>query len=289
MNQQGTAGTSALSQAVDVLRIDGSRSRMDVDRLACEAALEVRLGDAPFSVIMRTPGDDAALALGFLFTEGVIASPEDVLRVTPHPEADIVIVDLAPALAARLPALLAGRRQVTTTSSCGMCGRSSRESLDVERDVLVADWKLPATLLTALPARLRAAQAGFDQTGGLHAAGLFDLDGQLEDVAEDVGRHNAVDKLIGRRLREGRLPVTDRVLFVSGRSSFEIVQKAWLAGVKMIGAVSAPSSLAVSLADRAGITLLGFVRDGRANVYSHPSRVIATAADVPVGTAGRQS
>ena len=207
--------------------------------------------------------------------------------MTAHPEDDTVVVDLAPALAAQLPALLAGRRQVTTTSSCGMCGRSSRESLDVVRDVLAADWKLPSAMLTSLPAKLRAAQAGFDETGGLHAAGLFDLDGRLEDVAEDVGRHNAVDKLIGRRLRERRLPVSDRVLFVSGRSSFEIVQKAWLAGVKMIGAVSAPSSLAVSLADRAGITLLGFVRDGRANVYTHSSRIVAPGADVASGDARR--
>jgi FdhD protein len=289
MSHQRSGGAAAVSQAVDVLRIDGSHANVAVDRLACEAALEVRLGDAPFSVIMRTPGDDAALALGFLFTEGVIASADDVLRVTAHPEDDTVVVDLAPALAAHLPALLAGRRQVTTTSSCGMCGRSSRESLDVERDVLVADWTLPSAMLTALPAKLRAAQAGFDETGGLHAAGLFDLEGRLEDVAEDVGRHNAVDKLIGRRLRDRRLPVGDRVLFVSGRSSFEIVQKAWLAGVKMIGAVSAPSSLAVSLADRAGITLLGFVRDGRANVYSHRSRIVAPGADLSAGDARRSS
>lgn len=271
----------AMSQPVEVLRINGSQAVTAVDRLAREAALEVRLGDAPFSVIMRTPGDDAALALGFLFTESVVSSPDDVLRVTSHPEDDSVTVELAPALAARLPALLAGRRQVTTTSSCGMCGRPSRDSIDVDRTVMTADWKLPADMLTALPGRLRAAQAVFDETGGLHAAALFDLEGRLEDVAEDVGRHNAVDKLIGRRLREGRLPLVDRILFVSGRSSFEIVQKAWMAGVSMIGAVSAPSSLAVSLAERAGITLLGFVRGDRANVYSHASRVIATGADVP--------
>ena len=268
------------SQPVDLLRIDGSQARVAVDRVACEAALEVRLGESPFSVIMRTPGDDAALALGFLFTEGVISSADDVLLVTSHAEDDIVVVELAPALLAGLPALLAGRRQVTTTSSCGMCGRQSRESIDVIRPVITADWKLPAAMLTALPGRLRAAQATFDETGGLHAAALFDLDGRLEDVAEDVGRHNAVDKLIGRRLRDRRLPAAERILFVSGRSSFEIVQKAWMAGVTMIGAVSAPSSLAVSLANRAGITLLGFVRDGRANVYSHPSRVIPPGADV---------
>ena len=158
------------SQPVDLLRIDGSQARVAVDRVACEAALEVRLGESPFSVIMRTPGDDAALALGFLFTEGVIASADDVLLVTSHPEDDIVVVDLAPALVAGLPALLAGRRQVTTTSSCGMCGRPSRESIDVVRPVMTADWKLPAALLTALPGRLRAAQAAFDETGGLHAA-----------------------------------------------------------------------------------------------------------------------
>jgi FdhD protein len=277
------------SQPVDLLRIDGSRAMVAVDRVACEAALEVRLGESPFSVIMRTPGDDAALALGFLFTEGVIASADDVLLVTSHAEDDIVVVELAPALVAGLPALLAGRRQVTTTSSCGMCGRPSRESIDVVRPVMTADWKLPAAMLTALPGRLRAAQAAFDETGGLHAAALFDLDGRLEDVAEDVGRHNAVDKLIGRRLRERRLPAADRILFVSGRSSFEIVQKAWMAGVTMIGAVSAPSSLAVSLANRAGITLLGFVRDGRANVYSHPSRVIPPGTDMPASVGAKET
>jgi FdhD protein len=212
-----------------------------------------------------------------------------VLLVTSHAEDDIVVVELAPALVAGLPALLAGRRQVTTTSSCGMCGRPSRESIDVVRPVMTADWKLPAAMLTALPGRLRAAQAAFDETGGLHAAALFDLDGRLEDVAEDVGRHNAVDKLIGRRLRERRLPAADRILFVSGRSSFEIVQKAWMAGVTMIGAVSAPSSLAVSLANRAGITLLGFVRDGRANVYSHPSRVIPPGTDMPASVGAKET
>jgi FdhD protein len=277
------------SQPVEVLRVDGAQASVAADRLACESALEVRLGEAPFSVIMRTPGDDASLALGFLFTEGVIASADDVLDVTVRPEDETVVVRLAPRRTPQLPALLASRRRVTTTSSCGMCGRSSRASLEVDREVLTASWKVPAAMLTALPASLRAAQAGFDETGGLHAAGLFDLEGRLEDVAEDVGRHNAVDKLIGRRLRERRLPIADRVLFVSGRSSFEIVQKAWLAGVSMIGAVSAPSSLAVSLADRAGITLLGFVRDGRANVYSHPARVIAPRTDLAASGARRPS
>ncbi len=278
--------TTSVSQRVDVWRLDADRAEAAVDRVACESALEVRLGDDPFSVIMRTPGDDEALALGFLFTEGVIADHDDVRGVTTTEE-DVVRVDLAPARAASLPALLAGRRQVTTTSSCGLCGRQSRESLDLQLAAVSVAWTVPAATVLGLAATLRAAQAGFEETGGLHAAGLFDLDGRLDDVAEDVGRHNAVDKLIGRRLRARRLPAHDRILFVSGRSSFEIVQKAWMAGVPMVGAVSAPSSLAVALAERAGITLLGFVRDGRANVYAHPARLLTPGAAPHVGPVAR--
>jgi FdhD protein len=158
-------------------------------------------------------------------------------------------------------------------SSCGMCGRRTLESLTVVRDPLAARWTVHADIILSLPSILRSAQQAFSETGGLHAAGLFDRDGRLEMSAEDVGRHNAVDKLVGRRLLAGRVPLSQSLLFVSGRSSFEIVQKAFLAGIPLIGAVSAPSSLAIELARSAGITLLGFVREGRFNSYAHHDRI----------------
>jgi FdhD protein len=256
----------------DVVRVEHRRAAVAADRVAVEAGLEVRLEGEPFSVIMRTPGADGDLATGFLFAEGVIRGADDI-RLVEIVEPNVVNIRLSRDRTEILPELLGQRRQVVTNASCGMCGRRTLASLAIELPPLVARWKVPEELVLGLPSSLRAAQSAFVETGGLHAAGLFDLEGGLELSAEDVGRHNAVDKLIGRMVHNRRLPLERSMLFVSGRTSFEIVQKAFLGGVPFVGAVSAPSSLAIDLARETGITLLGFVRDGRFNVYSHAERV----------------
>lgn len=260
-------------QLYDVVRFDQLRSDMAPDRVAAEAPLEVRIEGQPFSVIMRTPGADEDLAAGFLFTEGVITEAGQVRRIDVGPSPNAINVSLVPRRATIVPHLLRQRRQVVMNSSCGLCGRRTLESLTVNLPPLAVCWTVSADIIQSLPATLGASQAAFAETGGLHAAGLFDCTGQLELSAEDVGRHNAVDKLIGRMLLRHRLPLVQSLLFVSGRSSFEIVQKAFLAGVPLVGAVSAPSSLAIELARTSGMTLLGFVRDGRFNSYSHHERV----------------
>jgi FdhD protein len=265
-----------MSEAVrhrNVLRVEDGAAHRAEDALAAEVALEVRLGGEPFSVIMRTPGADRDLTAGFLFTEGVIDKAADIARLDVHRDGAHVDVTLAPGRAEAIPGLLGTRRQVTMNSSCGMCGRRSLESLAREAPALAEAWTVSSGMLAGLPDSLRAAQDAFATTGGLHAAGLFDRDGRLEASAEDVGRHNAVDKLLGRMLMAGRLPLGNSILFVSGRSSFEIVQKAFLAGIPFVASVSAPSSLAVDLAAESGLTLAGFVRDRRFNVYTHPARV----------------
>jgi FdhD protein len=262
-------------QPFDVVRFDERHSHPDVDRIAAEVALEVRLEGEPFSVIMRTPGSDRDLAAGFLFSEGVIRRPEDLDRIQAGESPNVVNVTLSRERAGAVPEFIGQRRQVVMNSSCGMCGRRTLESLTVNRPPLIVAWTVPAAIIDSLPITLRAAQKAFAETGGLHAAGLFDDRGRLELSAEDVGRHNAVDKLIGRMLLAGRLPLAQSLLFVSGRSSFEIVQKAFLAGIPLLAAVSAPSSLAVELARSAGITLLGFVRDRRFNSYAHHERIAA--------------
>jgi FdhD protein len=267
----------------DVVRFDDPRAGAPVnnadnvhasDRVAVEAPLEVQLEGQPFSVIMRTPGADQDLAAGFLFSEGVVADAGEIQRIDADTSSNVVNVSLSPGRAAAVPELLGQRRQVVMNSSCGMCGRRTLESLAVNRPPLPVGWTISADVIRSLPATLRASQQAFAETGGLHAAGLFDRTGTLELSAEDVGRHNAVDKLVGRMLLAGRLPLEGSLLFVSGRSSFEIVQKAFLAGIPLLGAVSAPSSLAIELARTAGITLLGFVRDGRFNSYAHHERVL---------------
>jgi FdhD protein len=260
-------------QPFDVVRFDGRRSSPHVDHVAAEAPLEVRLQGQPFSVIMRTPGADEDLAAGFLFSEGVVAEAGEIQRIEIGKSPNEIDVSLAPGRAAVVPDLLSQRRQVVMNSSCGMCGRRTLESLAVNRAPLAISWTVSADVIRSLPAALGACQRAFAETGGLHAAGLFDRRGRLELSAEDVGRHNAVDKVIGRMLLGGRLPLEQSLLFVSGRTSFEIVQKAFLAGIPLVGAVSAPSSLAIELARTAGVTLLGFVRDGRFNSYAHHERV----------------
>jgi len=265
-------------RSFEVVRVKGERRSADVDRAATEEPLEIRLHSRPFAVVMRTPGADRELAAGFLFAEQVIASADDLgtieyCTLPSRPETAENIVNVGLTDPARAERALDGRRQVTTNSSCGMCGRLTIESLTANAASIVANWTMPATVLLRLPERLRAAQAGFDETGGLHAAGLFTPDARLADHAEDVGRHNAVDKVIGRMLLRELLPLSQHLLCVSGRTSFEIVQKALLAGIPLVAAVSAPSSLAIDLAEESGITLVGFVRGDSFNIYTHADRI----------------
>jgi FdhD protein len=260
-------------RACEVLRVAAGQATSTRDAVAVEAPLEVRLNGEPFAVIMRTPGADRDLAAGFLFSEGVVADRADVVAMDLDTDASSVDVTLATSRAAALPEILRTRRQVTMSSSCGMCGRVSVDSLDRDVDVATAVWTVPAAIISTLPSTLRESQRAFAETGGLHAAGLFDRQGRLERSAEDVGRHNAVDKLIGHLWLDGRLPLNDALLCVSGRLSFELVQKALLAGVPLLAAVSAPSSLAVDLAIQGGMTLIGFVRGERFNVYAGAGRI----------------
>ena len=270
---------SEAMRSVGVVRVRGGALAAESDRAATEEPLEVRLHNRPFAVIMRTPGADRELAAGFLLAEGVIAGADDLGTIAhctdaagDHPE-NVINVTLAHGSAAALERLLAGRRQVTSNASCGMCGRRTIESLAVAVAPLSATWRVSASLIASLPDQLRVRQAVFDATGGLHAAGLFARDGSLIDIAEDVGRHNAVDKIVGRMLMREALPLSDHILCVSGRTSFEIVQKAIIAGMPIVAAVSAPSTLAVDLAQEFGVTLIGFIRGDSFNIYTHPHRV----------------
>ena len=267
------------TRPVSVTRVARGPHRRSDDVAAVEEPLEVRLHGRPFAVIMRTPGADRELAAGFLFSEGVIGSADDVgaiehCRHPEHPDRhNIVDVYLFGHAAAGVDAHLDGRRRVLTNSSCGLCGRTTIDSLRTRAEPLAVGLHIDAQLAADLPVRLRRRQPAFETTGGLHAAGIFSANGDCECSAEDVGRHNAVDKVIGRRLLDEQLPAAGSLLVVSGRTSFEIIQKAWLAGIELVCAVSAPSSLAIELADSAGITLLGFARDGGFNIYSHPGRI----------------
>ncbi|MDI3417380.1 formate dehydrogenase accessory sulfurtransferase FdhD [Streptomyces luteolus] len=263
-----------------VLRIRDGLHTTRPDTLTVEEPLELRVGGRPLTITMRTPGHDFDLAAGFLVGEGVIHEAGDVAGIRYCAGAtddggntyNIVDVALAPGVAAPDASL---ERNFYTTSSCGLCGKASLDAVRTRTTWPVADAPLrisPDTLAT-LPEQLRAAQRVFDRTGGLHAAALFTPGGELVCLREDVGRHNAVDKAIGHALRGGLLPLRDTVLMVSGRASFELVQKAVMAGIPMLAAVSAPSSLAVDLADDAGLTLVGFLRGSSMNVYSHPERL----------------
>ena len=265
------------SRSVELMRISDGRLEAASDRVAVEAPLEVRLNGHPFAVIMRTPGADADLAAGFLFSEGVVRSVDDIQRIDAAEDSRVLNVVLSRGRAEILPELLDARRNVAQNSSCGLCGRRTLESLEIDRPPLPVDWHIHVDVVRRFPGSLRRAQHAFDETGGLHAAGLFDLEGCLQLTAEDVGRHNAVDKILGRLLTAARLPLSRSALFVSGRSSFEIVQKAFVAGIPLVAAVSAPSSFAVDLARQTGITLLGFVRDDRFNVYAHAARIGCSA------------
>jgi FdhD protein len=259
---------------VEVVRVRAGARASDRDRAATEEPLEIRLHDRPFSVIMRTPGADRELAAGFLLAERVLNGADDLGTIAHCADGEnIVNVTLTGTSPASLDRLLADRRLVTTSSSCGLCGRRTIDSLAADAAPIAARWTVASAAIAAMPAELRARQAVFDETGGLHAAGLFARDGRLLDVAEDVGRHNAVDKIVGRMLMRDALPLSDYMLFVSGRTSFEIVQKAVFAGLPLVAAVSAPSTLAIELAENLGVTLIGFVRGDGFNIYAHPGRI----------------
>ena len=264
---------------VQVVAVDAQGSRVRPDQLVTEEPMEIRVhgpgeDPAPLVVTMRTPGNDFELAVGFAFTEGVITDPDEVASVAycvgPAGDQQFNVVTLK----LRHPVVASLReRRFVSTASCGLCGKTALDDVEVRCAPVAAGPTIAASTLRALPGRLGDAQALFDVTGGLHAAATFDVDGALISVREDVGRHNALDKLVGEALLARRLPLAEQILMVSGRLSFELVQKAAVAGLPMLCAVSAPSSLAVKAADRFGQTLVGFLRDDRFNVYSHPERV----------------
>jgi FdhD protein len=269
-----------------VLRIRDGAASSRPDTLVAEEPLEIRLNGRPLAITMRTPGDDFALAAGFLVSEGVLAHAHDLQSIvycagaTADGSNTYNVVDVRTAPGVTVPDITL-ERNVYTTSSCGLCGKASLDAVRTTARWPVADTpplRLGPELLAALPERLRAAQRVFDRTGGLHAAALFDEGGELLDVREDVGRHNAVDKLVGRALREGALPLSRSVLLVSGRASFELAQKAVMAGIPVLAAVSAPSSLAVDLAAETGLTLVGFLRGSSMNVYAGEDRIVLRAA-----------
>jgi FdhD protein len=247
----------------DVLRLPGGATEQD--DLAVEEPLEIRVNGEPVAVTMRTPGHDEELAIGFLRSEGVRA-------VAAHPTADLAANTIDVEVEGRIDSERL-RRNFYTSSSCGVCGKGALEAVSVQAPRVESDLKVPAALVSELPDRLRGAQPTFAATGGLHATGLFSADGDLLCVREDVGRHNAFDKVVGRAFLDGLLPLADKLVCVSGRLSFELVQKAAVAGAPVVVAVGAPSTLAVELARDRGITLCGFVRDGRMNVYTEPGRI----------------
>jgi FdhD protein len=265
---------------VRVCRISHTGSTLQPDLLVVEEPLEVRLGHdvdgrrvhVPISVTMRTPGHDDELAVGFLYTEGIVVAREQVVGVRACGGGNVVCVDLAAGVGVDLTRL---ERHFYTSSSCGVCGKASLEAVQVCARHRLAEG-LPVVegeVIHKLPEVLRASQTVFERTGGLHAAALFNTEGELLCLREDVGRHNALDKLIGAQFLAGRTPLSDKVLLVSGRASFELVQKAAVAGIPILAAVGAPSSLAVSLARKHGLTVIGFVRPDRFNLYTGAERI----------------
>jgi FdhD protein len=275
-------------EPIDRVRIrfrDGDAETEREDLLAVEEPLEIRIrgtNGAPassFVTTMRTPGADEELAAGLLFAEGVVERREELLaldrpadpRIDPEIRANVLVATLAPQAAERAGSL---RRATVMGSACGVCGKTSIENvLPSDRPPLSSGLRVSPELLYALPDRLRESQSIFARTGGLHAAALFTAAGELADLREDIGRHNATDKVVGASWLRGNLPLSDRVLVVSGRAGFEIVQKAYAAGIPIVASVSAPSSLAVELAQTAGLTLVGFLRQRRFNIYSGVQRV----------------
>lgn len=266
-----TAGSSARNiLTVPVRRFRGLTCLDEQDLLAVEEPLQVRTGETDLAITMRTPGNDSELAAGFLFSEGFIEKAEDILDI--RCRGNIASVTLAQGIDANRDE---AHRHFYMTSSCGICGKASIEALEAAGCSILPQHspRLDASVIRSLPAKLRESQTVFNRTGGLHAAGFFSARGNPVLLREDVGRHNAVDKLVGRALLDRQLPLHDYVLMVSGRTSFELLQKAARAGIPVLAAVGAPSSLAVKAALRFGITLIGFLRDDRFNVYTSPGRI----------------
>jgi FdhD protein len=301
-----TASTGRTTVATSVSRFAGDERHTTSDLLAVEEPLELQLAYGPadsrkvksVSVTMRTPGHDFDLVAGFLLTEGIVGDSADIAKigyvagpskdaraeganaaVLPYqPERNVVRVELAPGVAVSLANL---ERNFYTTSSCGICGKASLLALRTLCPPRAANTlHVSATLLYSLPGRLRAAQDVFERTGGLHAAGLFDAEGNLKAIREDVGRHNAVDKLIGAEFLADRVPLRDRIILLSGRASFELLQKALMGGIPMVVSVGAPSSLAVQVAKEFDITLVGFLRDNHFNLYQGAGRIVGPPATV---------
>ncbi len=259
--------------SVDIRRVTGQSVTHNDDVLAVEEPLEIRLAwqrdgerrEKNISVTMRTPGDDLDLAAGFLFTEGVVRSPDDVASIRHWGSPNVVRVALRSGVGIDMARL---DRHFYTTSSCGVCGKTSIEAVRVSASPVEPGAVVSASVVHRLPQLLERHQSAFHATGGLHGAAMFDRGGELLRIREDIGRHNAVDKAIGSLFREGATPLSDTILMVSSRASFELVQKAVVAGIPTLASVGAPSTLAVDLARECGVTLCGFVRDGRFNVYA---------------------
>lgn len=273
------------SQAV--LKVDGKSRRKEMDRLAVEEPMEIRVRwqddgavqEKSIAITMRTPGDDFELAAGFLFAEGIVSGREEVVDIAycldpeEPQERNVVTVTVAPGICVDVERL---QRNVVAYSSCGLCGKATLESLDMAGcQPVEGTVQVPTDVLRSLPDRMRAGQASFEETGGLHAAALFAGDGTLISLREDVGRHNAVDKVIGQQLIARRVPLDDVVMLVSARAGFEILQKALVARLPVVAAIGAPSTLAVDLAERFGMTLVGFLRGETFNVYAGAERILA--------------
>ncbi len=281
MFEHGREERSGSSTATRLTAVDERGARPKFDRLATEEPLEIRLRAGSetrtVAITMRTPGNDFELAAGFLYGEGVITKPDEIrsisycVDVPAEQQYNTVNVDLA---RSNLPALDTLERHFTMTSACGVCGKANLEALRLRGvESIESAARVDRATIVSLPARLRAAQGIFEKTGGLHAAALFDLAGNPITVREDVGRHNAMDKLVGWALLNRKLPLDDRIVMVSGRSSYELVQKTVSARIPIMCSVSAPSSLAVDLAREFGVTLIGFLRDSRFNVYARDDRI----------------
>jgi FdhD protein len=270
--------------STSLVRWDGNEGRADVDELVAEEPLEIRVAGRAVSVTMRTPGHDAELALGFLLSEGVIRRRADMQRIHSCAGANNLLnVTLDPRVTVDLEKLT---RHVFAASSCGLCGKATIEAISAQLDPIddATVPRIPAAVIAGMPDEMRKTQATFDRTGGLHAAALFDDAGRLLVVREDVGRHNAVDKVLGHALLNDWMPLDRHVLVVSGRSSFEIMQKALAGRIPIVAAVSAPSSLAVDFAKANGQTLIGFLRNRRMNVYSCEARIDFGPADSARGS-----
>ena len=267
--------------SMNILRWDGESVREVRDELAQEEPLEIRVNDRPVSVTMRTPGNDFELAAGFLLSEGMIRAASDVARIAfcgKNADANVLNITLAPGVSVDFERLT---RHVFGSSSCGLCGKATIDSVRAQFPPVESSLRIDPDLIASLPDKMREAQTTFARTGGLHASAIFDADGKFIVLREDVGRHNALDKVLGHCLLKGIFPLDRHILVVSGRTSFEIMQKALAGRIPVIAAVSAPSSLAARFARESGQTLIGFLRGRRMNVYSHPNRIAFTTTPTP--------